>query len=115
MVASLAVPSTSSLMGAPGGVAGAFKKHLASVPMTTDGRKQGLEVSKATDIVVRWVSLRGGDIIFAGGYCREGQVEISEDDNAAIERLVALGFPFALQPSLYWSRIIILASRYLAP
>lgn len=26
----------------------------------------------------------------------EGQVEISEDDNAAIERLVALGFPFEL-------------------
>ena len=68
MVASPAVPSTSSLTGTLGGVAGAFKKHLASVPMNTDVRNQGLEISKATDIVGRGLSLRGGDIIFAGGY-----------------------------------------------
>ena len=43
--------------------------------MSTDVRKQGLDVSIATDIAGRGLSLRGGDIIFAGGYCREGQVQ----------------------------------------
>ena len=75
IVACPAVPSTSSLTGTLGGVAGGFKNHLASIPMNTDVRNQGLDMSKATDIVGRGLSLRGGDIIFAGGYCREGLVE----------------------------------------